>query len=190
MGAFVRKARSARPSRASWTAPSGLRVPSGKTKRTLPSSRIRCASRKASTSAAPRSTGCTPPLAAIQPITGQSNSSFFPSQWIRRPSSGINHEPMTTASRFEAWLAAMIRGPLRGISSIAPSMETRLMARPKIRPPTVMSLISGVIELSIGSRSVTAFPWPRVPRRGAPARRGSPRPPRRRCPRNGCRRWR
>ena len=37
--------------RASWSAPSGLRVPSGKTNRTWPSSRIRLASRNASTSA-------------------------------------------------------------------------------------------------------------------------------------------
>ena len=78
----------------------------------LPSSRIRWARRNASTSAAPRSTGWTPPFAAAQPTIGQSNSSFLPSQWIRRPSFGINHEPSTTASRFEAWLAARISGPV------------------------------------------------------------------------------
>ena len=72
----------------------GLRVPSGKTNRTWPSSRIRFASRNASTSAPSRSTGWTPPLAATQPTIGQSNSSFLPSQWIRRPSRGISHEPM------------------------------------------------------------------------------------------------
>ena len=99
-------ASTATPSRAAWSAPSRLRVPSGKTNRTWPSSRMRWASRNASTSAASRSTGWTPPLRAIQPTTGQSNSSFLPSQWIRRPSLGISHEPSTTASRFEAWFAA------------------------------------------------------------------------------------
>ena len=113
---------------ASWSAPSALRVPSGKTNRTWPSSRIRWASRKASTSAAPRSTGWTPPLRAIQPTIGQSNSSFLPSQWIRRPSVGVSHAPRTTGSKFEAWLAAMITGPSRGISSIAPSIRIRVMA--------------------------------------------------------------
>ena len=29
--------------------------------------------------------------AAAQPTTGQSNSSFLPSQWIRRPSAGVSH---------------------------------------------------------------------------------------------------
>ena len=79
--------------------PSGLRVPSGKTNRMLPSSRIRWASRNASTSAAPRSTGWTPPLAAAQPTIGQANSSFLPSQWIRRPSFG--HQPRAEHDRVE-----------------------------------------------------------------------------------------
>ncbi len=52
IGAPVRRASRATPSCASWSAPSGLRVPSGKTNSTCPSSRMRCASRKASTSAA------------------------------------------------------------------------------------------------------------------------------------------
>ena len=158
--------------RASWSAPSGLRVPSGKTNRTLPSSRIRWASRNASTSAAPRSTGWTPPLAAAQPTIGQSNSSFLPSQWIRRPSFGISHEPSTTASRFEAWLAARISGPSRGISSIAPSIRTRLIARPKTRPPSVSVAISGVIELSIGAGSSRHAPAPLGVGLGGPARLG------------------
>ena len=51
IGAPVRSARAATPSCASWSEPSGLRVPSGKTNRTWPSSRIRLARRKASTSA-------------------------------------------------------------------------------------------------------------------------------------------
>ena len=70
----VRHRRSARSSRSSagrasrgrpsaaWSSPVGLRVPSGKTTRTLPASSTRWASRNASTSAAPRSTGTTPPL--------------------------------------------------------------------------------------------------------------------------------
>ena len=65
---------------------------------------MRRASRNASTSAASRSTGWTPPVRAIQPTTGQSNSSFLPSQWIRRPSVGVSHAPSTTGSKFEAWL--------------------------------------------------------------------------------------
>ena len=81
---------------------SGLRVPSGKTNRAPPSARIRLASRYASMSAFERSTGCTPPLAASQPMTGQSNSSFLPSQWIRRPIAGISHDPTIGTSRFEA----------------------------------------------------------------------------------------
>ena len=65
--------------------------------------------------------GWTPPLAAVQPTIGQSNSSFLPSQWIRRPSLGISHEPITMASRLDAWFAARMSGPSRGISSTAPS---------------------------------------------------------------------
>ena len=95
-GAPVRSARAATPSCAAWSAPSRLRVPSGKTNRIWPSSRIRFASRNASTSAAPRSTGWTPLLAATQPTMGQSNNSFLPSQWMRRPSFGISHAPRTT----------------------------------------------------------------------------------------------
>ena len=66
------------------SAPSGLRVPSGKMISTSPASRMRVASRKASTSAVDRSTGWMPPREAMEPNTGQSNSSFLPSQWIRR----------------------------------------------------------------------------------------------------------
>ena len=44
-------------------------------------------------------------------------------------------------------------GPSRGISSIAPSTAIRLIARPKIRPPKVSVVMSGVIELSIGGGS-------------------------------------
>ena len=40
----------------------------------------------------PRSTGWTPPCAAVQPTIGQANSSFLPSQWIRRPSRGISQD--------------------------------------------------------------------------------------------------
>ena len=72
--------------------------------------------------------------AAIQPTTGQSNSSFLPSHWNRRPSFG--HERTSrapTASRFEAWLAATMTGPSRGISSIAPSTRTRV--RPRATDP-------------------------------------------------------
>ena len=88
--------------------------------------------------------------------------------------SGISHEPSTIASRFEAWLAARMSGPSRGISSIAPSTVIRLIARPKIRPPNVSVEMSGVIELSIGSRS-----WPGrrscagAARLGSAARRAS-----------------
>ena len=59
-GAPVRSARTAIPSLASWSAPVGLRVPSGKTHRTPPSSRMRIAGRNASTSASPRSTRVDP----------------------------------------------------------------------------------------------------------------------------------
>ncbi len=153
IAAPVRRASTATPSRASWSAPSALRVPSGNTNRTLPSSRIRLASRNASASAAPRSTGWTPPLRAAQPTTGQANSSFLPSQWMRRPSAGVSHAPSTTASKLEAWLAAMITGPSRGIAARSPSMWMRDMPRAKIRPPRARVAMSGVIELSsrIGS---------------------------------------
>ena len=43
--------------------------------------------------------------------------------------SGSATTPSTTASRLEAWFAAMISGPSRGISSIAPSIAIRLIAR-------------------------------------------------------------
>ena len=95
-------------------------------------------------------------------------------------------------------------GPRCGISSSAPSIETRVIARPKIRPPSVSRRMSGVIELSSGrSRAGRGRPvarWGlcghRVPLavrlRGAPRlrRRGSRRRPRRPCPRSGCRRSR
>ena len=173
-------ARTATPSCASWSEPSGLRVPSGKTNRMLPSSRIRLASRNASTSAAPRSTGWTPPLAAAQPTIGQSNSSFLPSQWIRRPSLGISHEPSTTASRFDVWLAARMSGPSRGISSMAPSIAIRLTARPKMRPPVVRSVMSGVIELSMGGGAAVVVAAGSVMRRRRSVRARRPCAPRRR----------
>ena len=56
---------------------------------------------------------------------------------------------MTGTSRFDAWLAAMISGPSRGISSRAPSIEMRLIAPEKILAASVTIEISGVIELSI-----------------------------------------
>ena len=87
---------------------------------------------------------------------------------MRRPSLGISHEPSTTASRFEAWFAARISGPSRGISSIAPSTVIRLIARPKIRPPSVSVEISGVIELSIGAGS-SLMRWRRSLRLGRSA---------------------
>ena len=83
-------------------------------------------------SAAPRSTGWTPPLAASPADDGQANSSFLPSQWIRRRSAGVSHEPMTTASAFEAWLAARMTGPARGMCS-RPSMWTLVNVRAMIR---------------------------------------------------------
>ena len=114
----------------------GCACPSGNTNRMWPSSRIRWASRNASTSAAPRSTGWTPPFAAAQPTIGQSNSSFLPSQWIRRPS--LRDQPRAEDDRVE--VRGVVRGedhgPSRGISSIAPSIAIRLIARPKIRPPS------------------------------------------------------
>ena len=179
IGAPVRMARTAIPSRAAWSDPSGLRVPSGKTNRIWPSSRIRDASRNASMSAAPRSTGWTPPCAAVQPMIGQANSSFLPSQWMRRPSFGISHEPITTASRFEAWFAARMTGPSRGIWSMAPVALTLPMMLPKTRPPVVSAVMRGVIELSIGS-GASLMRWRcsvpgrgrRRRRRGVPRRRG------------------
>ena len=156
MGAPVRMARTATPSCASWRPPSGLRVPSGKTNRTCPSSRMRLARRNASTSAAPRSTGWTPPFSAAQPTIGQSNSSFLPSQWMRRPSLGVSHEPSTTASRLDEWFAARMSGPSFGISSIAPSTVIRLIARAKNRPANVRVAMSGVIESSSFSGAVAA----------------------------------
>ena len=133
---------------------------------------------------------------AIQPTTGQSKSSFLPSQWIRRPSVGVSQAPRTTGSKFDAWFEAMITGPSRGISSIAPSIRMRDIARAKIRAPKATVRMSGVVALSIGS-GAGASPSAAVGAvmgassvTGAPRRRGSrwSRPPR--CPRSGCRRSR
>ena len=76
----VRRARIVVPSLASWSTPVGLRVPSGKTIRTWPSSRTRRAVRNASTSAAPRSMPMTALAAMKSPMTGQSSASCLPSQ--------------------------------------------------------------------------------------------------------------
>src|SRR5438876_4677036 len=102
----VRSASIASPSFGGWSSAVGLRVPSGKTISTSPASRTRVAMRKASTSAAARSTGTTPPLRAIQPTIGQSNISFLPSPWIRRPSRGVSHPPTRAGSALGVWLAA------------------------------------------------------------------------------------
>ncbi len=94
IAAPVRSASIASPSFASCSSPVGLRVPSGKASRTYPCSRILVARRNASTSAESRLTGCTPPCAASQPNTGQSNSSRLPSQWMRRRrSAGVIQAP-------------------------------------------------------------------------------------------------
>ena len=142
--ASVRMASIARPSFGVWSSAVGLRVPSGKTTRTWPASRTRWARRNASMSALARSTGTTPPLRAIQPTIGQSNISFLPSQWIRRPSRGVSHAPRITGSAFEMWLAARITGPDVGIAAVGPSTRTRVVERARMRAPSAVPRISGV----------------------------------------------
>ena len=89
--------------------------------------------------------------AAAQPTIGQANSSFLPSQWIRRPS--VGHQPRADDDRVE--VRGVVGGeddrPLARDLVDGASTLTRLMTRPKIRPPVVSAAISGVIELSIGS---------------------------------------
>ena len=131
----------------------GLRVPSGKTNRTWPSSRIRSASRNASTSAAPRSTGWTPPLRASQPTTGQSNSSFLPSQWIRRPSVGRQPRARARPDRSSRrGSQAMMTGPVARDRVDRPfDADPRHRRGRRAGAPNATVRMSGVIELSIGS---------------------------------------
>jgi len=51
---------------------------------------------------------------------GQSNISFLPSQWIRRPSRGVRNAPINTASAFEMWFAARMTAPSFGIAFASP----------------------------------------------------------------------
>ena len=133
----VRRARIVVPSFASWSAPVGLRVPSGKTIRTWPSSRTRRAARNASTSAAPRSMPMTALCRMNAPTTGQSSASCLPSQWIRRPSAGVTNEPMSGASAFETWLATRRIGPSSPRSRSRPCVSTRAKQPPGEPPERV-----------------------------------------------------
>ena len=63
---------------------------------------------------------------------------------------GMSDEPSTGTSRLEAWFAAMITGPVRGISSTAPSTRTRVNpARPARTAPAIAD-IHGAISSPIG----------------------------------------
>ena len=184
IGAPLRRASRATPSRAAWSAPSGLRVPSGKTNRTWPSSRIRlgqperldvgrCRDRPGGRRRWPppsrRSASRTAPSCRASGSAGRA--------------SGSATTPSTGASRFEAWLAAMISGPSRGISSIAPSIEIRLIARPKMRPPNVddrdqrrdraVDRLAASLTGAAPGRPYAPAPLAAVRRPAAPRRRGS-----------------
>ena len=191
IGAPVRRASTATPSRPSSSAPSRCACPPGT--RTARGPRRGSAGRagRPRRPAVPRSTAWTPPLRAIQPTIGHAKSSFLPSQWNRRPSWASASSRATTASRFELWFDATITGPSRGISSTAPSSRTRVsparparVARGEHGHPGAISSTTGVTGVERSSLIVTVGPARRGPRR-----RGSPRRRRPRCPRTRCRRW-
>ena len=200
IGAPVRRASTATPSRASWSAPSGSACPRGRRtgrgprrgsawpagtprrrpRRGRPGGRRRCApsSRR--------------PASRTAPSCRASGSAG------RASASATRRAP--TGSKFEAWLEARITGPSRGIASIAPSMRTRDMPRAKIRAPKATVAISGVDRAFEPGRVVDggslrrrldrrrrSVPDPVI---GVPPRRGSRRRPQRPCPRSGCRRSR
>ena len=172
IGAPVRSASTATPSRAAWSAPSRLRVPSGNTNRTWPSSRIRLASRigldvgRRSDRPGGRRRG--------GPSSRRSASRTAPScraTGSAGRASGMSYEPSTTASRFEAWLAAMMTGPSRGIASSAPS--TRIAGQPgqadRESPRASVAISGGECRRRVGvtGRLLTAA------RAGSVAGRGS-----------------
>ena len=64
-----------------------------------------------------------------QPVSGNSTSSRLPSQFSGRPSTWFRNAPMSTGSALEAWLAAMIIGPVFGSADRSPSTRSRTIAR-------------------------------------------------------------